>query len=139
MKVNVTMDDCKFYVQPDKKTVICVLDVDPLLVEDYVTMSLRRIDILVHDSHLADAIEMPQRFVGKAVCAEDDEWNEETGRKLAYMRAKRKFYSSFFLRLNKYLQTIDAELDDLTFSINTMGSNVQRNQEKLIAELAEKL
>ena len=88
--------------------------------------------------HLEDKIEMPKSFVGKAVCAEGDEWNEETGRMVAFAKAKDKCYKSFFKRANIFVQTIDARLGDMIETFNDFGLKLDAKRTALQTQIDER-
>ena len=140
MKVNIKKEDCKFIVKPDQRVVVCVIEGSHIrtLLTDFVSdFYFRDLDLYVpHPA--AKKLEMPGSFIGKAVCAPEDEWNEETGRKIAYSRAKHKLYMSFFKRANLYVQIIDRRLNDIMTQFNELGEALSENQDKLEEEI-EKL
>ena len=137
MKVNIKKDDCKFIVKPEDRMVICVIDGDNIrhmlsnFVEDFDFPDLE----VYMPYPAARKLLMPNSFMGKAVCAPEDEWNEEVGRKIAYSRAKHKLYMSFFKRANLYVQTIDRRLNDIMNQFNEMGEALSENQDRLEEEL----
>lgn len=139
MKVN-------FYVNKDERTVVCVLS---RCSNDCVSFmrnnsgfnidSICRIhDFWVDHSILADAGRMPSRFVGKAVCSEEDEWNESVGRAIAYSRARKNYDRSFFRHANAIVTTIDKYLGNLVDVFNTYGDKIAAAEENRDARL-EKL
>jgi hypothetical protein len=90
-------------------------------------------DGLIFGGHysLVKQITMPSSFIGKAVCAENDEWNEELGRKIAFSRAKDKCYKSFFKRANIFVQAIDKHLGDMIEKFNDFGLKLENKRETL--------
>ena len=137
MKINIKKEDCKFIVKPEERMVICVIDGGHIknLLTDFVS------DFDFPDMEMympfpaARKLLMPNSFMGKAVCAPEDEWNEETGRKIAYSRAKHKLYMSFFKRANLYVQTIDQRLNDIMNQFNELGEALSENQDRLDNEI----
>lgn len=141
----IKMSDCKFYVDKEARTVICVIPnkirhkngditIVSAMVEDFITENFRFNDIdfdfALNYSWQEKNLEMPHSFMGKAVCSKDDEWNEDTGRLIAYQRAKDKCYKSFFKRANTFIQTIDRRLNEMITSFNDMGDKLSdRNLE----------
>ena len=97
----IKMSQCKFYVDEEARTVVCVIPATTDLVQDFVEEHFDFTDLninfgLTYD-WLARNLFMPRSFMGKAVCAADDEWDEKTGKLIAYSRAKDKCYKSFFI------------------------------------------
>ena len=143
----IKMSDCKFYVDEDARTVICVIaDTGNFAVRDALINFIeeqfhyRDIDIgyAVYFSSLHDALEMPKSFMGKAVCSEDDEWDEEAGKLLAFKRAKTKFYNSFFKRANILMRTLDKRLDDMVETFGQLGLKIENNMNAIDKQLGDK-
>jgi hypothetical protein len=146
----IKMSDCRFYVNEAERTVVCVI---PQSVEEgnwrkftsdmvldfiYDNFSSREVDFhYAMDRAFEDELKMPSTFMGKAVCAPDDEWNEETGKLIAYSRAKNKFYKSFFRRANKYVQTMDSHLMKIVDTFNDFGERIGDNDKKLEEQIKE--
>ena len=124
----IKMSDCKFYVDKDARTVVCVIPNTRNLVIEFIIDNFEFEDIDLTSSmwnKFSKSLYMPRSFMGKAVCAEEDEWNEETGRFIAYSRAKDKCYKSFFKRANHYVQTIDRRLNDVVNTFNDFGTKLE--------------
>ena len=138
----VKMSDCRFYVNEEKRTVICVIPntsemlVDFIL-EHFVWDSIDFWRALGGRFYRVD-LKMPHSFVGKAVCADEDEWNEETGKLIAFSRAKDKCYKSFFKRANKFVQAVDVKLGDMIGLFNDFGLKLENKRELLQAEIDER-
>lgn len=142
----IKMSDCDFYVDEEKRTVVCVYPkskgtgVWPWngasdLVIDFIEENFDFPDISLCDgvlySSLKNKLKMPYRFVGKAVCAPEDEWNEELGKKIAFARAKEKCYDSFFKRANLFVHTVTKRLGDAIDIFNNFGDKISASREAL--------
>ena len=86
----------------------------------------------------AKNLRMPKSFTGKAVCASEDEWNEETGRMIAFAKAKDKCYKSFFKRANIFVQTVDARLGDMIETFNNFGLKLDAKRIALQDQIDER-
>lgn len=141
----VKMSDCKFYVNEDERTVVCVIPGTRKMVLNFIEDHFSFNDVNLYDSintwgnKWYDELELPSSFMGKAVCAEDDEWNEELGRKIAFSRAKDKCYKSFFKRANKFVQTVDARLGDMIDMFNDFGLKLENKREALQQQIDEEI
>jgi hypothetical protein len=148
----IKMSDCRFYVNEAERTVVCVLpewidkdgkrvrvrDMLTNFIHDNFTFSDLDLEEAIqywNDNKFAKALEMPRTFVGKAVCAPGDEWNEELGRKIAFSRAKDKCYKSFFKRANLFVQTVDRRLGDMIERFNDFGLKLETKREALHSEI----
>ena len=143
----IKMSDCKFYVDEDARTVICVIaDTEDFTVRHALTNFIEEqfhykdadIGSAVYYSSLDDILKMPKSFMGKAVCSEDDEWDEEAGKLLAFKRAKTKFYNSFFKRANILLRTLDKRLDDMVETFGQLGLKIENNMDSIDKKLGDK-
>lgn len=129
----IKMSDCKFYVNEEEKTVVCVIPDTTFMLNDFINENFR-----FSDFDLGEALwlgyksyRMPRSFMGKAVCAAEDEWDEELGRMIAFSRAKDKCYRSFFKRANALVNTMDRRLNDMMNMLNDMGDKLYEKREKL--------
>ena len=143
----IKMSDCKFYVDEAARTVVCVIPFavgnnytqDMLL--DFVKEHFRfpeiYIDVMFNYKY-EEELKMPRSFMGKAVCSQDDVWDEEVGRMLAFSRAKDKCYRSFFKRANNLVQTIDRRLGDMITAFNDFGMKLEDKRISLEHKIEEK-
>lgn len=144
MKLNISSKDCKYIVDKNKRKVICIIDNTSDMFVDFMFRNFR---VFFSDNgfwgskHFENKLRMPRRFVGVATCSDTDEWNEETGRLLAYSRAKDNLNKSFFKRANLYVNTIDKEIDRATETLNILGqkltNNTARRHEKIASLVGE--
>lgn len=84
---------------------------------------------------------MPNSFVGVARLGENDVWDEELGKQIAYQRAKQKRDVSFFKRVNMAVRLYERELDKLCKLFDGYGTRLSNNafyREKKIAEKIQK-
>ena len=138
----IKMSNCRFYVDEEARTVICVIPNTSNMVLDFIREHFEYSDIDFYsctDYRLDQRLRMPHSFVGKAVCSVDDEWNEEAGKLIAFSRAKDKCYKSFFKRANTFVQTIDRRLGDIITEFNDFGVKLENKQEALQDQIKEYL
>lgn len=152
----IKMKDCRFYVDEDARTVVCVIP--PVITDksgerhktsdmvfDFIRENFQFSDIDMYDAitfwnkNFSEALTMPHSFIGKAVCALEDEWDEETGRMIAFSRAKDKCYRSFFKRANRFVQAVDAHLGDMINLFNDFGLKLESKREKLQEKIDERV
>jgi hypothetical protein len=143
----IKMSDCRFYVDEDARTIICVIaDTKDFIVRDAVIDFLDEqfryndfdVNLAVCYSSLRDDLKMPRSFMGKAVCSEDDEWDEEAGKLLAFKRAKTKFYNSFFKRANILMRALDRRLDDMVKTFGQLGIKIEDNMNAIDQQLGDR-
>ena len=128
MKLNITKNDARFVVNPEKRKVVCIIEDTAFLFVDFMQKNFK-IDVmgLWEDSTvsaLCRRLEMPKRFVGIATCDPNDEWNEELGKLIAFSRAKDKLNTSFFKRADTYVNTVDTWLNDAMDLLNKYGEKI---------------
>lgn len=145
--LNIKETDCKFHIDEEKRVVICKIQntfkfrVNTLF-SDFVKENFDWRDINIDyaiDDKLIDRLQMPHYFIGKAVCADEDEWDVELGKKIAYARAKDKCYRSFFRRASLLIQTVDRRLGDMMDTFNALGSKLSDNKDRLEADIKRRL
>jgi hypothetical protein len=134
----IKMSDCRFYVNEKERTVVCVIPRTRYMVDKFVKEHFRWNDIDFWRGS-SNFYEMPSSFMGKAVCAESDTWDEETGRLIAFSRAKDKCYKSFFKRANKFVQTVDKRLGEMIELFNDFGMKLEDKREALQQKIDERV
>lgn len=148
MNIGIKMSDCKFYIDKDARTVVCVIPktvvrndgkhytCDAFL--DFIRDNFRegKIDMAYSLNYDAQKqLRMPSTFMGKAVCAPEDEWNEDLGKLIAYSRAKDKFCRSFFKRANIFVNTIDITLNRCMETLNDYGTKLGAKKDAIDARI----
>ena len=103
-----TYDNLNFYVDEEKKIVVCKLETDQYVVP-------RRIHKHTNHIILADRgqYRIPGVFYGKARCAEEDTFDVEVGKKIALEKAKAKRRAAINKALEMFIQDIHDDLYDV--------------------------
>lgn len=135
MKINITKDKARFIVNEDARKVVCIIDHTSDLFIDYADKNLRIMPDCDHlwggdGSRLYPKLKMPNKFVGIASCNSEDEFSAETGKLIAFTRAKDKIQNSFFKRANLYVNTLDSWLNQAMDSINNYGKKLEINTKR---------
>lgn len=143
-KFNITPEDCRFIVNEEKRKVICLIENTENM---FLTFANANFDIPYDcmDSvwsnatpkHLREKLLMPNRFWGIATCDEEDEWDEEKGKLLAFSKAKFKLITSFFKRADTYVNTFDTSLNRAVDTINLLGQKLTMSTQHRHAKLAK--
>lgn len=133
----IKMSDCKFYVNEDERVIVCVIQNTKYMFANYVCDHFSWRDFYL--GYVTDEYLMPDSFMGKAVCSESDEWNEDLGRKIAFSRAKDKCYRSFFKRANSLINGIDRRLGEMVDSFNIFGDNLSKKKDNLQYQIDQEL
>lgn len=139
----IKMSDCRFYVDEEARTIVCVIAVDGMedMLINFVNDNFHFNDVCLDwaiNTHFYDRLEMPKSFMGKAVCSDEDEWDEEAGKLLAFKRAKTKFYNSFFKRANILMRALDNRLDDMVEAFGQLGLKIEDNMDAIDKKLGDK-
>ena len=82
---------------------------------------------------------MPNKFVGVAICSENDEFDEELGRTIAFSRAKDNLNKCFFKRASTYINTLDAWINEALDIVNAYGEKLSVNSAKRHAYIKERV
>ena len=141
MRFNVTADDAKFFIDEEKKTVVCVIEETKNLFRDFANTNFRistdcdEVYNCVHrinsyNSTLDDKMLMPNKFVGVAKCGENDKWDEDIGRVIAFSRAKNNLITSFFKRVQTYVYYLEKWLNEATDTFNKLDEKLTENRQK---------
>ena len=144
-KLNIHPEDCRFIVNEEKRKVICLIENTDTLFTDFadnnfdipydcMTLFCNRNS---SKQKFAKKLYMPKRFWGIATCAEDDEWDVEKGKFLAFSRAKNKLNNSFFKRANLYVNTFDKSLNDAVLILNNLGEKLTANADRRSERIKE--
>lgn len=146
MNINIKMDKCVFYIDENKRTVVCVINNTRDLVLNFFNIAFMDWDIppkanvlFEPNSSVRQQLRLPERFEGKAVCSPEDTWDVEVGKLIAFNRAKYKLNTSFFKRAQLYVDIINNEFDKLITSVNKYGARLKRGaktREEHIKKLA---
>lgn len=102
--------EMKYYINKEKRVVVCVGD----NCEDDAMIKVTKRDgnLAIAARYLMDRhgkkVWMKNRFVGKAYCSEDDEWDEEIGKSLA----KERMMNAYVLAKAKKMREIADTLYD---------------------------
>lgn len=140
MRFNVTIDDAKFFIDEEKKTVVCVIDDTENLFRDFAITNFHictdcdqayNFINRIHDgeSTLDEKMLMPNRFVGIAHCSENDEWDEKIGRTVAFSRAKDNLLKSFFKRAATYENFVADAAEQATVILDELWNKFESNTE----------
>ena len=136
----IKMTDCRFYVNEVERIIVCVIPNTTYMVEEFIddNFNFSELDVSIYGK-LRKHVRMPASFTGKAVCAPEDEWDEELGRKIAFAKAKDKCYKSFFKRANLFVQAVDRRLGDMITIFNDFGMKLENKREALQQQIDEKM
>lgn len=131
---NIKMENCNFYVNKAKRTIVCVIPETHAMFRDFIYENFRFKFYNIGNGLTYEAMEdywMPRSFSGKAVCSPDDEWDEELGRRIAFSRAKHKCYRSFFKRANRLVGLLDTYIGYMLEQFNAFGKKCETNKIRL--------
>ena len=105
--------EAKYYVNEEKRTVVCTIECSEWDAFDY----LEKSDIVISVSGPRNTLykygKMPSKFVGVAKCAPGDKFDEHIGRLLAFNRAKGKYDHAFATRVTYLVNQWDRLRQDV--------------------------
>lgn len=130
---NVCMKDCNFAINKEKRTIVCWLNETEDFFNDFLFENC--IDGWLSASQRD--YKMNNRFVGIAYCAEEDEWNEEFGKRLAFYRMKRKLFDSFYNKVRAYFDARENELDKFEDVCLAYRSKVEASIARQMSKIME--
>ena len=136
----IKMSKCEFYVNEEERTVVCKIPNTTYMVTDFLQENCVWTDVDMFGllgRDLYQKVKMPRFFIGKAVCAPDDEWNEEAGKLLAFARAKNKCYKSMFKRANLIIRSVNERLEETIDIFNAFGEKLENNRAVLEEKISQ--
>ena len=143
MKINLTKENARYIVNEEKGKVVCIFENTDNMFLDYARNNLKIATNCDSSfkSKLYPRLYMPNKFIGVATCDANDTFSIETGKLIAYNKAKNKIQRSFFKRANLYINTIDKWLNEAMDSINRYGekleTNTARRHDKIVGLVGE--
>lgn len=142
-KLNIKKEDCRFIVNEEKRTVVCIIDQTRALLFRFIDpyswntqVQIGSISFEPRKELLLDLM-LPDKFIGKAVCSKDDKWDPEVGKLIAFDRAKNKLHSAFFKRAQLFSNEIDRSLTQLVASFNEYGEQLSKSADKRAKKIEE--
>lgn len=124
---SIRKENVKFIVNKEKRTIICYIKGTEKMFLNFVQENFK-VDLTFGMDY--NRLLMPNRFVGKAVCAEGDEWEEEKGKLLAYDRMKNDLIASFQRSAQYFVDWYDNELSNAVKVLNAYGEKLHYNKER---------
>lgn len=124
----------KYIVNEDKKVVVCIIEHTRELFNDFCNKNFQicELNTAFYDNKGESFfwnLQMPNQFSGVAYCSENDEWNVDTGKLIAFSRAKDKLNKSFFKRANLYINTLDKWANEAADVLDQIGVKLSINTE----------
>lgn len=129
-----TDERVKYIVNEDKKVVVCVIEHTKELFNDFCNKNfvINELNTAFYDTfarNFFNNLNMPNQFSGVAYCSTNDEWNVDTGKLIAFSRAKDKLNKSFFKRANLYVNTLDKWANEAADVLDQIGVKLSVNTE----------
>ena len=118
---------CKYYIDEEKRKVVCVILNTKNAVFEYIYKN--NFDDYFPIWNIMNKLEMPNTFSGVATCKEDETFDVQIGKKIAYNKAKMKFDNSLFKRFQKYIDYIDNHFNEIILRIDGYGEKLADKQE----------
>lgn len=132
MKDYVREENCKFYVNEEKRKVVCTYDADAFIIDDYINEKLP-----LYTSDLMKQAKITAHFTGVATCAPEDKWDVAIGKRVAFLKMRKKFYRSYFNAANRVIDYLDNILAGIVTDFNTFGEKVESSIEREEKRLRE--
>lgn len=127
---NIKPSDATYFINEEKKVVVCTINKTRDLFIDFVVENFKIWPThFAYDESLFHMLEMPNKFTGVARCSENDEWNLETGKLIAFSRMKDNLNKSFFKRANTYVNFLDRAADEAADVLGKIGEKLSVNTE----------
>lgn len=139
IKIHPKSEQCQYIVDKENRTVVCVIHYTKnLFRQACIEQGIGPVMQIIPEKYLIKIMQMPVQFRGIAKCAQEDEWDEVTGRKLAFARAKYKLDKSFFNHASLFFNKVDHILDNFYTTINQYGEEIEQQHDKRVQSLRDK-
>ena len=125
VKDNLREENCKFYVNKEKRTITCVYAPERCssIVWNDSYAFIDTVRMYDHD----DLLDLKGHYAATAVCAPEDEWNECIGKRVAFLKVRKKFYKSYFNAVNKYITAMDKYMNNYVEIMNNFGARIENS------------
>lgn len=127
MKHSIRKEDVKYVVNPEQRKVVAYIEGTKTMFIDFLAENYPYYDCPLWGDPIREKLAMPNRFCGISTCGPDDEWNEDTGRLIAFDRMKDNLNKSFFKRANTYVAEMEKRLDLFCDRTNAYGQKLEYN------------
>lgn len=111
-------NNCKFVINEKERKIICIFKCSARTAIEYFE------DITPFFIRCKEENLMPKTFVGIATCSQDDEWNVNLGKRIAFNKMRKKYYSSFFKRIQHMINDIDENINGIIENTNKFGDKI---------------
>lgn len=127
---NIKPSDATYFINENKKVVVCTINQTQYLFIEFVRENFKIWPGNIYEKcSFWHKLIMPNRFTGVARCSENDEWNPETGKLIAFSRMKDNLNKSFFKRANIYVNFLDRAADEAADVFGKIGEKLSVNTE----------
>lgn len=122
--INIRFNNCQFYINEEKRKTTCVIRLSEYALEDFLDNMLNNEHYLINLAAFKKEYisTMPTVYVGVATCAPEDKWNEEYGKQMAFYKAKKCLFSTFFRHINKCFNFIDKKMNEAEARCDAIGA-----------------
>ena len=131
--------EAKYYVNEEKRTVVCTIECSEWDAFDYIEGSDIVISVPGQSKALYKHGRMPSKFVGIAKCAPDDKFDEHIGRLLAFNRAKGKYDHAFMTRVTYLVSQWDRLRQEVLERLLHYNKKAMYHQDRRSKEIEEYL
>lgn len=105
----------EYSVSKENRVVVCILNVAVDSALEYINRHFMQsnLEIYYTESNLKETIHMPTKFIGIAKCSEHDEFDIETGKRIARQRAMEKYQRSLWKHIRHIYDTLTAMMVEM--------------------------
>ena len=104
-------NNVKYYVNRDKRTVVCVLSGCSWNAYNRIAKYVRNYNYFIDP---IGGFRIKDEYIGIAKCSPEDTWDEDYGRRLAFARARKKRDDAINDQISRALDTLRGAVDKLS-------------------------
>ena len=118
MKISVSQNDCNYIVDKENRRIICIYRPPCRIVVNYINTTCPYVFM---PEKLYESMALKSYYRGIAVCAEDDEWDEDFGKLVAFNKVREKYYNAVWRRVNRFFNWLDDSTNESARQFDYMG------------------
>lgn len=105
----------EYSVNEENGVVVCILNVAVDSALEYINRHFMRSNLKIYYTkyNLKETIHMPTKFIGVTKCSEHDEFDIETGKRIARQRAMEKYQRSLWKRIRHIYDSLTVAMIEM--------------------------
>lgn len=138
MEINISKNNCQFILKPEERKTICILAIPPNLLERYIRELNTKMPI-IWTTNIVKLLQISLQYTGIATCSEEDEWDDEVGKDVAYIKAKQAFAADFISHAYSFFNFFTSAIQTMKDNCDALNEEWNKNLAFNIISVEKKL